>query len=618
MCGIAGLIDYSGQIPIPGIAALMCGTIAHRGPDGEGVLCKNNAAIAHRRLSIIDLEGGRQPMSTPDGQLHLTYNGEIYNYEDLRRELEKRGCRFRTSSDTEVVLYAYQEWGRACVERFEGMFAFAILDLRKREMLLARDHFGIKPLLYRMVPGSFSFASEFQAFKTLPDWNGEIDLSAVDLFLRYQYIPAPQTVWRNVFKLPAGHRMVVGLDEPRISIERYWKPDFTRKTRRRPAQLLEELDFCLRDSVRRHLVSDVPFGAFLSGGIDSSLVVGYMAELLGRPVQTFSIGFDDSQFSEVQYARQVAQKYRTEHHEQILNVDAFAALPEIVRHYGEPYGDQSAIATWALCRLARTRVPMALSGDGGDELFAGYGTYGAWLSRCPSQTVPGPLQRAKTLARGLRNTVLRRPVRRSSPRSASVEDWFPVTGRFHDTLLRSQLWRAELRFVSDLPGQKFQQAFSESAGLSTINKAQWLDLQTFLPEDILTKVDVASMSVGLEVRPPILDRRVFQLAASIPETELWQDDRGYCGKLALKELAAARFGHEFAFRRKQGFEIPLERWLRGTEQRRDEVAQQLLDPRCGLVNWFCPEQLQLAVSSGTVYNLWLLCVLREWRQQNAS
>jgi asparagine synthase (glutamine-hydrolysing) len=616
MCGIAGLIDHSGRETKPDIAALMSGAIAHRGPDGDGVLCKDNVAIAHRRLSIIDLEGGRQPMSTPDGQLHITYNGEIYNYQDLRRDLEKRGCRFRTNSDTEVVLYAYQEWGRTCVERFEGMFAFAVLDLRRREILLARDHFGIKPLLYRVGPGSFAFASEFQAFKTLPDWSGEIDLSAVDLFLRYQYIPAPQTVWRNVFKLPAGHRMVVGLDEPRISIERYWKPDFTRKTRRRPAELLDELDFCLRDSVKRHLVADVPFGAFLSGGIDSSLVVGYMAELLGQPVQTFSIGFDDSQFSEVQYARQVAQKYRTEHHEQILNVDAFAALPEIVRHHGEPYGDQSAIATWALCRLARGRVPMALSGDGGDELFAGYGTYGSWLSRCRPAAVLSPVHRVKHLARGVRNAVLRRPVKRMPTQSTRLHDWFPMVGRFHDGLLRSQLWRGELRFVSDLPDSTFQTAFGETTGLSTINQAQWLDLQTFLPEDILTKVDIASMSVGLEVRPPILDRRVFQLAASIAETDLWRNDGGYCGKLPLKQLAALRFGHDFAFRRKQGFEIPLEGWMRGTDQRRKEVGAQLLDGRDGLLDWFCPERLQEVVARGSAANLWLLCVLREWKRQN--
>lgn len=616
MCGICGLVSYTAASSVSAAVSGMCNAIAHRGPDGDGVFTHQHAAIAHRRLSIIDLEGGRQPMSTPDGQLHITYNGEIYNYQDLRRDLEKRGCRFRTSSDTEVVLYAYQEWGRACVERFEGMFAFAVLDLRKREIVLARDHFGIKPLLYRVVPGSFSFASEFQAFKTLPDWNGEIDLSAVDLFLRYQYIPAPQTVWRNVFKLPAGHRMVVGLDEPRICIERYWKPDFSRKTRRRPAELLEELDLCLRDSVKRHLVCDVPFGAFLSGGIDSSLVVGYMAELLGRPVQTFSIGFDDSQFSEVQYARQVAQKYRTEHHEEILNVDAFKELPQIVRHYGEPYGDQSAIATWALCRLARAYVPMALSGDGGDELFAGYGTYGAWLNRCRPAPAPGALQRVKNLARGVRNFVFRRAVNRITTHSPKLDDWFPLTGRFHDSNLRSALWRSELRFVSDFPGRTFQNAFNESTGLSKVNKAQWLDLQTFLPEDILTKVDIASMSVGLEVRPPILDRHVFQLAASIAETDLWRDDGGYCGKLPLKKLAAVRFGHGFAFRKKQGFEIPLESWMRGTDQRRREVEFQLLDPRDGLLDWFCPERLQTVVAEGSAANLWLLCVLREWKRQN--
>lgn len=617
MCGISGIIDWSAGSSRGQLCEAMTQSQAHRGPDGDGVISIGNATLGHRRLSIIDLAGGAQPMSTEDGQFHLSYNGEIYNYQELRQELSSLGHNFQTSSDSEVVLKSYQQWGRFCVDRFEGMFAFAVLDLNRREVLLARDHLGIKPLIYRRLPNSVAFASEILALKVLPDWSSEIDLRSIDLFLRYQYIPAPLTAFRNVFKLPAGHRMVVKLDEPKISMERYWQPEFTPKKKRSERDLLFELDHCLRDSVRRHLVSDVPFGAFLSGGIDSSLVTGYMSELLEQPVKTFCIGFDDSKSSELQYARKVAQKYRTEHHEEILTADAFSVIPEVVRHYGEPYGDQSAIATWAVCRLARQHVPMVLSGDGGDEFFAGYASYGGWLERQPAERPQNPLASVKDSARRLRN---RLQGRQALP--ASVPDhlpsWFPMNGRFHEDQLRSQLWKKELRFLADTPAQTFEWAYNEAREYSWINQAQYLDLCTFLPEDILTKVDIASMSVGLEVRPPILDRRVFELAASIPESQLYSTDHGYCGKLPLKRLAEARFGHDFAFRRKQGFEIPVDHWLRGTPNRKQELQQRLTDPQTGLCEWFCPEAIRTVVQCGTAFNTWLLCVLQEWRLQNCT
>lgn len=617
MCGIAGLIDYSGRFDLPTTVTAMVNAIRHRGPDGCGHCQQLNCALGHARLSIIDLEGGRQPMSTPDGKVHLTYNGEIYNYRELRRELQKLGVQFRTNSDTEVVLYAYQQWGRHCVDRFEGMFAFAVLDLKRRELLLARDHFGIKPLLYRRLPGSLAFASEIQALRALPDWDGEIDLRSIDLFLRYQYIPAPLTAYRNICKLPAGHRMIVRLDEPVVVMERYWQPDFSQKRKRRESDLLHELDAVLRDSVSRHLVADVPFGAFLSGGIDSSLVVGYMTELLQQPVRTFSIGFDEGKYSETQYARIVAAQCQTQHHEEVLQADAFSALPELVRHYGEPYGDQSAVATWAVCRLARRHVPMVLSGDGGDELFAGYGTYHGWLTSAPAS-------RPAAFLTGLRGAArrLKRAVRRSPAWTTVAEDplrnWFPIVGRFHQRSQRSSLWRPELRFLSDLPDEAFHAALSQTAGFSRINQAQYLDLETFLPEDILAKVDIASMSVGLEVRPPLIDRRVFDFAASIPETQLCRITDEFCGKLPLKHLVSRRFGQEFAFRRKQGFEIPLEHWLRGTAERRQQLLQTLTDSQSGLQDWFCTEALQAVVEHGSAANLWLLCILREWRLQQRA
>lgn len=615
MCGIAGVVDYTMSKHLNSCIPTLSSSLRHRGPNATGNSIRNNTLLVHSRLSIIDLEGGRQPMSTQDGKIQLTYNGEIYNYKELRHSLEKLGFNFSTASDTEVVLRSYEAWGRFCVERFEGMFAFAVLDLSRREIMLARDHFGIKPLLYRATPDSFTFASELAALKSLPDWNNEIDLHAIDLFLRYQYIPAPHTAFRNVFKLPAAHRMVVSIDEPRVSIERYWQPDFTKKKRRSQEALLEELDDCLRDSVKRHLVSDVPFGAFLSGGIDSSLVVSYMAELLGQPVETFSIGFDDNRFSEVDYALKVATKYSTKHHEEILCAKAFDALPDIVRHHGEPFGDQSSIATWALSKLARRYVPMALSGDGGDEFFAGYSTYGCWLENLGKKPISTTSKRVLATARNVRNLLTGR--RNTTRSKEELEHWLPLTGRFFDRYQRSHLWRPELRFVSDFPGLSLQQAWEKGKKFTRINQAQWLDLHTFLPEDILTKVDIASMSVGLEVRPPILDRRVFDVAASIPEEDLFRRNGEYCGKLPLKLLAEKRLGTDFAFRKKQGFEIPLEKWLRGSQERIRQMEHQLADEAEGLGTWFSPDSVKQTVQVGSAYNLWLLVVLREWKIQNS-
>ena len=594
----------------------MTETLSHRGPDGAGVFVRDNVGLGHRRLSIIDHEGGRQPMSTSDGQVHLTYNGEVYNFRELRKELEGKGYRFRTSSDTEVILYAYEAWGRHCVDRFEGMFAFAIADFRKREILLARDHFGIKPVLYRITQNSFAFASEFQAFYPLPDWSGEIDLYAIDLYLRYQYIPAPHTAFRKVFKLPAGHRMIVAMDEPRHTIERYWEPDFSKKRKFRDEELLEELDDTLRDSVKRHLVADVPFGALLSGGIDSSLVVGYMSELLHQPVKTFSIGFEDESVDELKYARLVSQKYGTEHHEEIVKFDALEKLPEIVRHHGEPFGDQSTIPTWYVSQLARSHVPMVLSGDGGDELFAGYGTYPAWLQNvAPPEVLPD--RTLKGFLRPLWKAVNpgKYPVKPNAEKN--IENWIRCIGRFNSDS-RGTLWHRDIAFVSDLPGTTFEDALQSGSGFSGVNRVQRIDLETFLPEDILCKVDIASMRFGLEVRPPMLDRRFFKLASSIPPRQLHQQGAEYCGKLPLKRLAASKLGDEFAFRPKQGFGLPLQSWLRDDTMNSAAVADRLCHADAMINQWFQPVAVNEVIANQRVENIWLLLVLEEWLCQEKN
>lgn len=617
MCGIAGVIDYSGMLDVSSVVSRMTAAIEHRGPNGHGKIIQQNVGLGHRRLSIIDLEGGRQPMSTPDGQVHLTYNGEVYNFRELRRELEGKGFRFRTSSDTEVVLYAYEAWGKRCVEHFEGMFAFAIADFRKQEVFLARDHFGIKPLLYRNTSESFAFASEFSALKQLPDWSGEIDLFAIDLYLRYQYIPAPHTAFRKVFKLPAGHRMTVRMGEPHQKIERYWAPDFSRKRRFSEANLIEELDQALRDSVERHLVADVPFGAFLSGGVDSSLVVGYMAELLGRPVKTFSIGFDDDSVNELDYARKVAKQYGTEHHEEIVRFDAIESLPELVKHFGEPFGDQSGIPTWAVARLARQHVPMVISGDGGDELFAGYSTYRHWKTIVDQRRISPPVRFWK---RHLRTMAQRwAPARYNKLENPedSPELWISCTGRF-TRVQREALWRPEYRFLSDLPDAAIEAALTSGNVANGVNRVQQCDLDTWLPENILCKVDVASMRFGLEVRPPLLDRSVFELAASIPTSLLTMSaGRISSGKVPLKNLLAKKMGEEFAFREKRGFSLPLESWLRTEQANHNRIKDNLLGGTSCIGNWFTRAAIDTTIDSGTPENIWLLMVLEEWLRQNS-
>ena len=613
MCGIAGLIDYKNRFNPKEVIDSMVASLAHRGPDGEGTFVRNGVALGHRRLSIIDLEGGRQPMATEDGNIQLTFNGEIYNYKTLQRELESKGHRFRTHSDTEVVLQGYREWGKRCVDRFEGMFAFAVADFDKNEVFLARDPFGIKPLLYRKDSGSFAFASEIQALRQLPDWTGEIDLCAIDLYLRYQYVPAPQTAFRKVFKLPAGHCMTVRIGEPYQKIERYWEPDFSRKQRLSPSEWEKAVDDALRESVRRHLVADVPFGALLSGGVDSSLVVGYMSEILNSPVKTFSIGFDDESVNELDFAREVSTKYGTEHHEEIVHFDAIQMLPEIVRHHGEPFGDQSAIPTWAVSKLARTEVPMVLSGDGGDELLGGYGTYGAWLRKMEYYRGPQP-RNWKSKVRPLINAVLPSRYAGQGDLHANAQYWTECFTHFAPDE-RAHLWRPELRFVSDRPCDQFVRAYGIAERFKDVNRVQFCDLETYLPEDILCKVDIASMRYGLEVRPPMLDRQFFATVRSMAPKSLYRrEDNGesYCGKLPLKNLAAGKLGVNFAFRPKQGFCLPLDAWLRRNENNFAAVRDRLLQSNAGIAQWFESSAIESALHRGRPERIWMLLVLEEW------
>ncbi|MEO8577160.1 MAG: asparagine synthase (glutamine-hydrolyzing) [Gemmatimonadales bacterium] len=615
MCGIDGIVDYGSGHSIRESVEVMTQCQAHRGPDAGAVFVRDNIGLGHRRLSIIDLAGGKQPFANEEGNVFLTYNGEVYNYRELRDDLRRRGHQFRTSSDTEVVLHAYEEWGKDWASRLEGMFAFSVADFRKREVYIARDHFGIKPLVYFYDGKRLAYSSEIRALTRLPGWIAEYDLESVEQFLRLQYIPDPATIFRKTFKLPPGHCMTVRMGEPHFKIERYWEPPLPARAGRDLSD--DALDEVLRDSVKRHLVADVPFGAFLSGGVDSSLIVGYMAELLDRPVKTFSIGFDEPGANELDQARIVATRYSTDHHEEIVRVDALGILPDVVRQYGEPFGDQSAIPTWYVSRLARTAVPMVLSGDGGDEIFAGYGTYGGWLKRMEWLGEPKP-----TGMGGSARKIARRfwPSRYPTPPTPAdnPQNWLDFVGRMNHRQ-RESLWRPELRYLSDAPNRALDEALAAMEG-EGVQRVQQVDLRTFLPADILTKVDIASMAFGLEVRPPIIDVKVFEAASRIRERNLYSFDGAseYQGKLPLKRLLARHMGEEFTRRPKQGFSLPLKAWLHDDPATACRVRELLTSSDTPLSVWFDPVGVKTLLDQKQPQNTWLLLVLDEWLRQQQT
>jgi asparagine synthase (glutamine-hydrolysing) len=613
MCGIVGLLNTDGAPASPAILQRMTAALAHRGPDGEGLEIGGPAGLGHRRLAIIDLEGGKQPLANEDGRVWITYNGELYNYRELRPVLEAHGHRFRTNSDTEVILHAYEEWGDACVERFRGMFAFAIHDGRKRRLFLARDHLGIKPLYWLQAANCFAFASELQALRHVPGVPFEIDLPAVAQYLRLQYIAAPRTIFRNVWKLPPACRMSVAFDGRISGPEEYWRLEFRPNRRRAKAEWLEALDEVLRDSVRAHLVADVPFGAFLSGGVDSSAVVAYMAEILDRPVRTFTIGFEEEEYSELSYAEQAARQCGTEHHVEIVRPDALAILPDLVRCYGEPFGDSSAVPTYYVSKMARAWVPMILSGDGGDETFAGYGTHREWMNLLAGRA-PRPLW--KRLARPVAERLL---PSRYPPVRPSLDYWLPLVTYLHPAE-QADLWRPEYRNDWAARTEAFDEAFAQARRFDPCSIVQYLDIKTYLPFDILTKVDVASMMHGLEVRTPLVDVRVMEFAATIP-SELCMargNDGQWRGKRLLRDLLRRRFPADFLDRPKMGFGVPIARWFRSGGAYHRALEERLLGPASTRREWFEPAAICRLIDENRAGPLWLLLFLEEWLRQNAG
>ncbi len=544
-------MSASGSVD-PERIARMSATLVHRGPDSAGAVADGPAALAARRLSIIDLETGDQPIANEDATLHVVQNGELYNYRELRRELERAGHSFRTQGDTEVLLHLYEQHGDGFAERLRGMFAVAIWDAPRRRLVLARDRFGIKPLYYRHVDGELAFASELRA---LP--RGEIDLDALESFLAFNSIPAPLTIFREVRKLPAGHLLV--WENGAVRLERFARPAPLPERDDQEAELVEELRSRLRDSVRAHLVSDVPVGVLLSGGVDSALLAALAAEESSEPLRTFSIGFEERSFDELADARRVAARYGTQHRELVLRPDAALLLPALSEAFDEPFADSSALPTYLVSELAAGDVKVALSGEGGDELFGGYYTYAADLLAA----------RVGGLARLARPVVERLP---SSSAKASFDyrakrfvraAHLPPLERHHGW---KEIFSPDLRTQvtgrrSDFdPVDLLRARYAETEGADKLARLQDVDLGVYLVDDLLVKTDRASMAHSLEARVPYLDTVVTNLALALPTRH---KVRGLSKKVLLRKAAAPLLPREIVHGKKRGFSIPAAAWLRG-------------------------------------------------------
>lgn len=622
MCGILGTTRTNPGTTFP--EAL--DRIQHRGPDGSGTLEDSLVTLGHVRLSIIDLETGAQPMESACGNLVVTFNGEIYNYRELRFELEGQGRVFRTSSDTEVLLHGYAEWGTDILSRLRGMFGFGLADLRRRRLLLARDPLGIKPLVYSWCGGAFSFCSEIQGLLAFPWVRKEVapNTRAIIDCLDFGYSSSPQSAYVGIEKLPPGHSLIVDLDspgEPRIPTK-FWSFAFEPDESISDEECAELVDETLRESVKAHLVSDVPFGAFLSGGLDSTLVTSYMAELLEEPATTFSIGFRSEQHDETGYARLAADVFGTEHHERILDEESLDLVPELVRHYGEPFSDPSAVPTWHVSRLAREHVPMVLTGDGGDEWFAGYtGRYGEWLESLDPARHPRALRAPwKNLIRGLFSACFpeRFPQDPEFPPRASA-GLLADQSRYFSRGRIGRLLEREILAESDPVPNGFVRAFEESRGTANLSRAQYADIGTYLPEDILCKVDIASMMHGLETRTPLVDIRVAEMAARIPWERLFGRDEGeseWSGKRPFRAILGKHFDSSFLDRRKMGFSIPQEKWLFDSAKGREIVDSMLLGSGSPLRGWVRQKEMKRIVDERQSWQAWHLLILAEWLKQS--
>lgn len=574
MCGICGVAFSTGAEPSPEIrerVRRMNARLIHRGPDGEGYYFAPGVGLAMRRLAIIDLETGDQPIANEDETLWIVFNGEIYNFLALRENLQRRGHRFRTRTDTETILHLYEEYDLDCVQHLRGMFAFALWDASRQRLFIARDRFGQKPLYYTIQEGMLYFASELPALLAALPRVPEVSLDAIDMYLALQYIPDPWTPYQGIYKLPAAHWLV--WQEGRLNIERYWDLAYTPKWEAPEEELLEEVRERVYEAVRLRLISDVPLGAHLSGGIDSSVVVAVMAELGNGPVKTFSVGFEEEAFSELAYARIVAELFSTDHHEFVLTYgDIPAVLEDIVARLGEPLADPSVLPLYYLSRLTRQYVTVALNGDGGDEAFAGYARY--WLDPWANRYLRLP----RWFTQGVMPALVRRlpdpgnrPVGHSLLNGlkrlaqlpwidsrASILRW----GSYFAPWQREALWKVEHWTALDFqrPEAWLVERFACLTEGDFLDRTLYTDVHAYLPGDLLVKADRMTMAASLEGRSPFLDHELMAWVARLPRK---LKVRGLMGKVALRRAFADLLPPEILKRGKQGFGVPVGAWLRG-------------------------------------------------------
>ena len=624
MCGIVGFVNAHKKQVAREILERMNACIVHRGPDEDGFFVKENVALGMRRLSIIDLKSGQQPIFSEDRTKAIVFNGEIYNYQELKKDLEAQGDKFYTNSDTEVIVHLYVRYGADCVSYLRGMFAFAIWDESDQSLFLARDRVGKKPILYsHQTNGDLIFGSEFQALLTHPGISREVDFEAIDSYFSYLCVPAPQTAFKQIRKLEPAHWL--RWKDGHIETKRYWLPDFSTKIKISETEAIEETTRILREATRIRMISEVPLGAFLSGGVDSSTVVALMAQESEKPVKTFSIGFEEQDFSELKYAKRVAEHIGAEYHEFIVRPDAMEVLPVLVEHYGEPYADSSAIPTYYVSKETRKFVTVALNGDGGDESFAGYERYAAM--KIAELYHRFPQFARKLLIEKPINLIPTSELKRSRARDAKrflqaanlprTERYFRWMSTFNRDAKRELYTKDFTETVAaQNPSAFLEDWFAKANGSGILDATLLTDQMTYLPNDLLVKVDIASMANSLEARSPFLDHKLIEFAASLPENLKM---RRFETKSLLKKVAAKLVPKEVVYRRKMGFGVPIGKWFRG--EMKSFVREVLLSEKCLNRGIARREIIEKYVREHTeaerdhAFQIWTLLMLELWFQR---
>ncbi len=626
MCGITGIFHLDGKPVDKTVLTKMNDTMCHRGPDAEGCFIDRFAGLGHRRLSIIDLSGGKQPLCNEDESVWIAFNGEIYNFMDLKKDLEAKGHKFKTNSDTEVIVHLYEEYGEKSVEQLQGMFAYAIWDKKQQKLFIARDRIGIKPLYYFFDGKTFLFGSEIKPIlaygKTIPL---DIDYTAIYDYLTFGFIPDEKSIFAHIRKLKSAHTLSISIQQPVVRTNEYWDISFANKTRASEDELIEQILDHLKHAVQSHLISDVPLGSFLSGGIDSSAVAAMTATIVPDPVKTCSIGFDHQKFSELPYAREVAELYKTNHAEYIVTPDALSILDTILHHYDEPFADTSAVPSYYLSKMTREKVTVALSGDGGDENFAGYRRYIFDL--------------AENRIRAMMPGFVRKPLFSMLGALYPKADWLPQVFRakttfqnlamdpfeayFNSISVYSESFLQQILnqdFIKKLDGyssrEVMRQYFDRADSKHPLDKVLYTEIKTFLPDDYLVKVDRASMANSLEVRVPLLDHKFMEFTATIPADKKLN---GLTTKYIFKKALEKMLPDSILYRKKQGFEMPIEGWIR--KELKTPFHDVLFAKNSFIENiidrTYLDKIWQQHQSGMKLYgnNLWLIFLLESWHKK---